>query len=283
MKITIAKTVKNYVGGKFVRSESGRSFPTFLKDGKTHFENLCLSSRKDLREAVEAAQHGFADWSGRTAFNRSQVLYRMAEMTEGKRAEFVRLLTEIGLMNEADANAAVDDAIDSFVYYAGYCDKFAQALSTVNPINGPYANLTSPEPVGVVALFTGTKFDFGRLAAQISSIIASGNSIIVFLGKDSQCPGVIAPLAEVFATSDLPGGVVNLLTADVKEVIEVAASHMDIRSLSFQSDDAEMLKKVQTLAVENLKRVIPPRGDCRSLSAIADTVEFKTVWQPMGF
>lgn len=283
MKITIAKTVKNFVGGKFVRSESGRSFPTFLKDGKTHFEHLCLSSRKDLREAVEAAQHGFADWSGRTAFNRSQILYRMAEMTEGKRAEFVRLFTEIGLLDLAAANQAVDDAIESFVYFAGYCDKYTQILSAVNPINGPFANITSPEPVGVVTLIASNKFDFGKLAAQIASIIASGNSVIVFIGKDSQCPGVIAPLSEVFATSDLPGGVVNLLTADIKEIIEVAASHMDIRSLSFQGDDATMLKRVQELSVENLKRVIPPRADSRSLAALADTVEFKTVWQPMGF
>ncbi len=282
MKITIAKTIKNYVGGKFVRSESGRSFAVNQKNGE-FYANLCLSSRKDIRDAVEAAQAGLQDWSARSAFNRSQILYRMAEMTEGKRTEFVQLLElTLGLSSDK-ANQEVDQAIDSFVYYAGFCDKFIQLASSVNPINGPFSNVSFPEPTGVTCLVTEREFSLGRIAAQISAILCGGNSVIVVLEEESDCPAIIAPLSEVFATSDLPNGVVNLINASGKEVLEVMASHMDVRAFSMQNKDMGMIKRLQELSTENLKRVILPRENHHSLDAILDTVEIKTIWQPMGF
>lgn len=282
MKITIAKTIKNYVGGKFVRSESGRSFMAKQKKGE-FYANLCLSSRKDIRDAVEAAQTGFSDWSVRSAFNRSQILYRMAEMTEGKRTEFVQLLAATLGFSVDKANKEIDQAIDSFVYYAGFCDKFTQLASCVNPINGPFSNVSFPEPTGVTCLITEHNFSLGRITAQISAILCGGNSVIVVLEEESECPAIIAPLAEVLATSDLPNGVVNLITASGKEVFEVMASHMDVRAFSMQNKDAAMIKRLQELATENLKRVVLPRDNHHSLDAILDTVEIKTIWQPMGF
>lgn len=282
MKITIAKTMKNYVGGKFVRSESGRSFAVNAKGGE-FYANLCLSSRKDFRDAVESSQAGANDWGGRTAFNRSQILYRMAEMTEGKRDEFVHLFQTILGLDAKAANKEVDDAIDSFVYFAGFCDKFSQVVSNVNPINGPFSNVSFPEPMGVVCLVAEKEFRFGRLAAQVSAALTGGNSVILILDQNSDCPAVIAPLSEVFATSDLPGGAVNILTADLKEIFEVMASHMDVRSFSLQSKNPEFVKKLQELSTGNLKRVVLPRENPHSLDAILDTVEIKTIWQPMGF
>lgn len=279
----IAKTIKLFIGGKFPRSESGRSFPVALYGGEEFYAHLCLASRKDFREAVEAAAAGLQDWSNRTAYNRGQILYRMAEMCEGKRVECVALFKQTLGWTDDRANVAVDEAIDAFVYYAGFCDKYAQLVSTMNPVNGPFGNVTAPEPVGNVALVAETKFDFGRLAAQISSVLAGGNSVTVLLDKNGECPAVIAPLSEVLATSDLPGGAVNLLTGDPEELLEVMGSHMDIRSFSMQNEKAEYLERVKARAVENLKRVVPPRKECRSLEAILDTVEFKTIWQPVGF
>lgn len=283
MKIAVAKTIKNFVGGQFVRSESGRSFPCLMADGKSLYANLCLSSRKDIRDAVEHAQTGHHAWGGRSAFNRSQILYRMAEMTEGKRAEFVHLLQTTRGDSAAQADAHVDQAIESFVYYAGFCDKYPQLTSSVNPINGPFSNVTSPEPVGVVALILDRKFDFGRWVAQIAAILCSGNSLIVIFDRHSEMPALIAPLAEVFATSDLPAGAINLLSGDLKELIETLAGHGEVRALSWQRQEAEALKRVQELATENLKRIVPPRKESLGLAPILDTVEMKTIWQPMGF
>ncbi len=278
----VDKTIKLYIGGKFPRTESLRSFKVYCHDSKEVYTNVCLASRKDFRMAVEAAKAGLSEWSGRAAYNRAHILYRMAEMCEGKRAEFVDIFKKtLGLSDKA-ANGQVDRAVDAMVYYSGFCDKFQQVAGSINPVSGPYSNATGPDPMGVVALIPEARFDFGRLAAHFCAIITGANSTIIILDKKG-CPAVLSCLAEVFATCDLPGGVVNLLSADTAEFIKVVAAHMDVRAISFQNEDSKMLHLVKDLAVENLKRVIRPRKDVLNLRAILDTVEFKTVWQPIGF
>ncbi len=282
MNMKVAKTIKNFVGGKFPRTESGRSFAVYFSDKKEEiYANLCLSSRKDFREAVEVAHAN--DWAGRTAFNKSQILYRMAEMMEGKREEFGLVFKNTLGWDETRSNKEVDDGIDAFFYYAGFCDKFSAIASTVNPINGPFGNTTSPEPVGVVTLIPQSKFSLGKLVADISAAITGGNSVIVILDSKGECPAVIAPLSEVFATSDLPGGAVNIMTGDLTELMDIMASHMDVRSFVFQNENRELYSKVRALSVENLKRVIGPRKNSHSLDAILDTVEYKTIWQSVGY
>lgn len=278
----VDKTIKLYIGGKFPRTESLRSFKVYHHRTKDLYANVCLSSRKDLRMAVEAAEVGLADWSARTAYNRAHILYRMAEMAEGKRAEFVDVFVKTLGLSEKAADDQVTAAIDAFVYYSGFADKFQQVAGTINPVSLPYSNATAPDAVGVVVLIPESRFDFGRLVAHVAAILAGGNSVVIILDRDG-CPAVLSSLAEVFATSDLPAGAANLLSGDTGELIEHAAAHMGVRSICFQRDDAAMLRLVRTLATRNIKRVVPPRKNVLCLQAILDTVEFKTVWQPVGF
>lgn len=281
MSLPIAKTLKNYVGGKFVRTESGRSFPVKNRKGEL-YAHVGQSSRKDLRDAVENALATQGDWASRSAFNRGQILYRVAEMLEGRRREFVELFSEVLGQTETEAQASVTSAIESFVYYAGFTDKYQQLSSTLNPINGPFANFTSPDPTGLIVLVPEKVFDFGRFAAHLSAIICSGNVALVWLDRET-CPALVSLLGELLATSDVPGGTVNILTGDLKEVLEHLGSHREIRGVSWQRADSVEIKRVQELSIDNLKRVVLPRGEAKSLEAILDHVEFKTVWQPVGF
>lgn len=278
--LKVAKTIKLFIGGEFPRTESGRSFPIFRHKTKQVFAHVCQASRKDLRNAVTAATAATAGWHKRSAYNRSQILYRMAEMTEGKRHEFAEALSETLGLGSAAAQKSIDQAIDAFVYYAGFADKYQQVVGSINPVSGPHHNFTTAEAVGVVGLVCDSKFDLGAVVAQISAIIVSGNSLVALLPTEGSA--LIAPLAEVFATSDLPKGVVNLLTGYFDELYKQFGTHMEIQSLSFQHRDAKALSEIREMSAANMKRVVPPTRDLVSLEHLIGFVEFKTVWHPMG-
>ncbi len=281
-ELKIAKTIKLFIGGEFPRTESGRSTPVYLSKSKKLYANLCKASRKDLRNAVTAAKEAQHGWATRSAYNRTQILYRMAEMTESKREEFIEVLTNTLGYTKVLANKAVNEAVDAFVYYAGFADKYQQMVGAVNPVSGPHHNFTSSEPVGTVALVCNAKFDLGNMVAQISAIIASGNSVVVIMAEEGAV--TLAPLSEVFATSDLPKGVVNLLTGDLGELYTHLGQHMEINSLSYQGSNKKILGELKDMAAGNMKRVIGPipSKDTLSLDHIVHYVEFKTVWHPIG-
>ena len=278
--LKIAKTIKLFIGGEFPRTESGRSFPVYVHKTKKIYANLCLASRKDLRNAVTAAQAAQPGWQAKSAYNRGQILYRMAEMLEAKRVETVETLVSTLGYTEKAANAAVDEAVDSFVYYAGFSDKYQQVLGAVNPVSGPHHNFTSTEPVGVVALVADEKFDLGKLADQIASIIVTGNSLVVLMAE--QGSACIAPLSEALATSDLSKGVVNLLTGSLDELCAHLATHMEIQAVSFQSGDKKKLALVKTEGAMNMKRIASKTNSRNNLENLMNFVEFKTVWHPIG-
>jgi acyl-CoA reductase-like NAD-dependent aldehyde dehydrogenase len=277
----VYKTIKLFIGGKFPRTESGRSFAQNFHKTDKHYAHLCQASRKDLRAAVEAARKAQPGWQARAAFNRAQILYRMAEMLEGKRPEFEQVFKDTLGWAKAKSEKAIDEAIDAFVYYGGFSDKYQQTTSTVNPVSSPHHNFTMPEAVGVTTLISADKFDFGKLAADIAGIICSGNSVVVILGPE--CPAVLAPLAEVFATSDLPGGVINLLTGDIDELYKHTATHMEINSISYQNENEKRYFEMKELAIDNMKRLIPYSKDPLCVEKILNFVEYKTVWHPVGY
>jgi acyl-CoA reductase-like NAD-dependent aldehyde dehydrogenase len=281
-ELKIAKTIKLFIGGEFPRTESGRSVPVYLAKSKKIYANLCKASRKDLRNAVTAAQEAQKGWASRSAYNRTQILYRMAEMTEGKREEFIEVLTNTLGYTKIAANKAVDEAVDAFVYYAGFADKYQQMVGAVNPVSGPHHNFTSSEPVGIVALVCNSKFNLGNMVAQIAAIIASGNSVVTIMADEGAA--TLAPLSEVLATSDLPKGVVNLLTGDLAELHSHLGTHMEINSLSYQGTNKKVLGELKEMAAGNMKRVIPliAQKDMLSLDHLINYVEFKTVWHPIG-
>lgn len=244
------------------------------------YAHLCRASRKDVRNAVSIAKSALAGWSSRSAYNRSQILYRMAEMTEGKRAEFVETFVQTLGYSQEQSNGAVDQAIDAFVYYAGFADKYQQVIGSVNPVTGPHHNFTTPEAVGVVALLCSDEFDFGQLVTRIAAITCSGNTAVVLLSENGAA--VLAPLAEVFATSDLPGGVINLLSGFMDELYLHMASHMEVDSICCDCNDTKIIATVKEEAVHNLKRVVLNSPKEPGLQNILNFVEFKTVWHPVG-
>lgn len=280
-QLKVLKTIKLFIGGEFPRTESGRSFPVVRQGTEEHYAHLCRASRKDFRNAVSAAKSALSSWERRTAYNRAQILYRMAEMCEGKRDEFASVLCYTQGLKSEEAQNAVDEAIDAFVYYAGYADKYQQVIGNINPVSGPHHCFTSADPVGVVAVLFDESSTLGEIAAGISSIICSGNTAVVLL------PGVtgalLAPLAEVFATSDLPKGVVNLLTGFVAELAPHFGSHMEVQALSVQIKDEALLTKLKTAGAENLKRVSSRMQERLALTNILEHVEYKTIWHPVGY
>lgn len=278
--IKISKTIKLFIGGEFPRTESGRSQPVYLAKSKKIYANLCKASRKDLRNAVTAAQASQQAWAARSAYHRTQILYRMAEMAEGKREEFNEVLIQTLGYSKINANKAVNEAIDAFVYFSGFADKYQQMIGSVNPVSGPHHNFTSTEPVGVVALICNAKFNLGNMVAQICAVIASGNSVVVLMAEEGAA--TLASLSEVLATSDLPKGVVNLLTGDLTELYQHLGTHMEIQSLSYQGSNKKILGELKEMAAGNMKRVIPPTKDLLTLEHIVSYVEFKTVWHPIG-
>lgn len=253
-RLAVRKTYKLYLGGAFPRSESGRSYPVTSASGQ-HLANAPLASRKDARDAVAAARKAFGGWSGRTAYNRGQILYRVAEMLEGRRDQFAAQAVAVQGLSRADAERVVDAAVDRWVYYAGWTDKVAQVLGGANPVSGPYYNHSAPEPTGVVAVFAPQNAPLLGLTSVVAPVIATGNTAVVVTSGDA--PLAAIDLAEVLATSDLPGGVVNLLTGRVPELGPHLASHADVNALDL-TGAGDLAAEFERAAADTLTRVLRP-------------------------
>ncbi|MFD8805029.1 aldehyde dehydrogenase family protein [Streptomyces sp. NPDC059597] len=282
-RLSVFKTYKLYVGGKFPRSESGRVYE--VTDSKNNWlANAPQSSRKDARDAVVAARKAFGGWSGATAYNRGQVLYRVAEMLEGRKDQFVREVAEAEGLSKAKAAAVVDAAIDRWVWYAGWTDKIAQVVGGANPVAGPYFNLSSPEPTGVVAVLAPQDSSFLGLVSVIAPVIATGNTAVVIASEKSPLPAL--SLGEVLATSDVPGGVVNILSGRTAEIAAPLAAHQDVNAIDLAGADAELAKDLEIAAADNLKRVLRPQPVDHTATPGIDRMtaflETKTVWHPTG-
>jgi acyl-CoA reductase-like NAD-dependent aldehyde dehydrogenase len=282
-RIAVRKTYKLYIGGAFPRSESGRSYPVTNSSGG-FLANAALASRKDARDAVVAARKGFGGWSSATPYNRGQVLYRVAEVLEGRRAQFageVRLATGVPM---DDAFAEVDAAVDRWVWYAGWADKIAQVRGGANPVAGPYFNFSVPEPAGVVAVLAPQDSSLLGLVSVLAPVIVSGNTAVVVASEKYPLPAIT--LSEVLATSDVPGGVVNVLTGRVAEIAPWLASHMDVNAIDVGGAPGALADDLAVAAAENLKRVIRlSGGDWTAepgLERMFGYLETKTVWHPMG-
>ncbi|MDP7411468.1 MAG: aldehyde dehydrogenase family protein [Acidimicrobiales bacterium] len=276
--IPVDKTFKLFIGGVFPRSESGRTFQVHSAGGDL-LANAAKASRKDLREAVRAARSAQAGWADRTAYNRGQVLYRVVEVMESRRAEFTSVLTDMGHSSGA-ATAEVDRSIDRWVWYAGWADKLHHVLGTVNPVVGPYFNFTFPEPTGVVVLAAPDDPPLLGLLSRIAPVIVSGNTAVVISGATSTLAAVT--LGEVLATSDVPGGVVNILTGDKAELLPWALGHMDVNSVDLTGAPDGLEDEAVATAADNVKRIVRADPAGASPYMIGDFLEMKTVWHPIG-
>lgn len=294
-RLAVAKTIKLFINGEFPRTESGRSFPvyTYSKKSKSKsagakksddniYAHLSLASRKDFRNAVTAAQTAQPSWASKTAYNRGQILYRMAEMMEGKRDEFIETLTLTLGYTSQQAQQTIDQSIDTLIYYAGFSDKYQQVIGAVNPVAGPHHNFTTPEAVGVVAVIASEFFNLVELVACLASIVVSGNAAVVLMVTEGAA--LLAPLAEVFATSDLPKGVINLLTGDLKELYTHFGNHMEVHSLCYLGNNSKIATELKELTASNLKRFVGASAftNLTALEPILSFVEYKTVWHPIG-
>ncbi len=277
-RLAIPKTYKLYIGGKFPRSESGRTYEVVSAKG-AFLANAAKASRKDARDAVVAARAAVSGWSGTTGYNRGQVLYRIAELLEGRRAQFVDELRLSEGLTAAAAEKQVTDAIDVWVWYAGWADKYLQVAGNANPVAGPYFNLSTPEPTGVVAAVApqGTASLLG-LVSVIAPVIVSGNTVVVVANETAPLSAI--SLTEVLATSDVPGGVVNVLTGSPAEILPWLASHADVNALDLAGGDALDWVQLQVDAADTLKRVLAPESGipAPSLERITFFTETKTVW-----
>jgi acyl-CoA reductase-like NAD-dependent aldehyde dehydrogenase len=262
-RLPVKKTYKLFVGGEFPRSESGR---TYEAEG----QNVARGSRKDLRDAVRAARGAFPKWAGMTAYNRGQVLYRVAEMMEARRAEFADLCS---------GPKEVERSIDRFVWYAGFADKLAQVLGSSNPVAGPYFNFTVPEPQGVVAVLAPEEPALAGLVSRIAPALVGGNAVVAIASESH--PLAAIELAEALATADVPGGVVNIVTGLRDELAPVVAAHMDVNALDVTGADGEVAE-LERLAADNVKRVVRGAADGQSAWEISRFLELKTVWHPIG-
>lgn len=282
-RLDVKKTYKLYIGGDFPRSESGRSY--VVNDAKGKFlANAAQASRKDARDAVRAARSAFAGWSGKTAYNRGQVIYRVAEVLESRREQFEAELRSAEAITPAKARTYVDAAIDRLVWYAGWADKIAQVTGGANPVAGPYFNHSAPEPSGVIAVIAPAGPLLG-LVSVVAPVIATGNTAVVIASEPHPLTSIT--LAEVMATSDLPGGVVNILTGSVAEIAPWLASHLDVNGLDLTGvTDPELARTLEVAAAENLKRVRRPGLEDLlappPLDRMTKFLETKTVWHPMG-
>ena len=277
-RLPVAKTYKLFIDGAFPRSESGRTFPVHGPDG-TLLANAARASRKDLRDAVRIARAAQEGWAARTAYNRGQVLYRVAEMLEGRRAELATLLSDTGLATEA-AEEEVEASIDRWVWYAGWSDKVHQVLGTVNPVAGPYFNFTVPEPTGVVGLVASGRPALLGLVSRLVPAIVGGNAVVVVTGGDASL--IAVTLGEVLATSDVPAGVVNVLTGERAELLPWLISHLDVNAVDLTGADDDLEAEVVAGAAANVKRVVFGDVEEESPYAIADFLEMKTLWHPIG-
>jgi acyl-CoA reductase-like NAD-dependent aldehyde dehydrogenase len=280
----VLKTYKLFIGGKFPRSESGRTYPVHGASGEL-LANAAQASRKDARDAVVAARKAFGPWSHATAYNRGQVIYRIAEMLQGRRAEFVELLVAGEGAKSKAAAATVDAAVDRLVHYAGWTDKIAAVFGSSNPVAGPFFSFSTPEPTGVVAAFAPQHDSLLGLVSVIAPIIASGNAVVVVTSAAYPLPAVT--LAEVLATSDVPGGVVNILTGEPAELGTHLAAHADVNALDLTGVDGELRTALARDAAGTVKRVYTPKHtpDFRrppGTARLTAFLETKTVWHPTG-
>ncbi|MEN3584918.1 aldehyde dehydrogenase family protein [Streptomyces sp. ZYX-F-203] len=283
-RLSVLKTYKLYVGGKFPRSESGRVYE--VTDSEDHWlANAPLASRKDARDAVVAARKAFGAWSGASAHNRGQVLYRVAEMLEGRREQYVREVAKAEGLADSEASAEVDAAIDRWIWYAGWTDKIAQVRGGSNPVAGPFLNLSSPEPTGVVAVVAPRESSLLGLVSVVAPVIATGNTAVVVASERAPLPAL--SLGEVLATSDLPGGVVNVLSGRAAELAAPLAAHQDVNAIDLTGADAELARDLEVSAADNLKRVLRPRSTedwsrTPGTERMTAFLETKTVWHPTG-
>jgi acyl-CoA reductase-like NAD-dependent aldehyde dehydrogenase len=281
-RLEILKTYKLYIGGQFPRTESGRYYPLIDKNGIT-LANICLSSRKDARNAIQAARKAFGPWSERSAFNRGQILYRIAEMLEGRKDQFVGELIAQG-STKTNAEKELDLSIDRIVYYAGWCDKYVQVLGSVNPVASSHFNFSVHEPMGVVCIFAPQENSLIGLVSAVLPAIAGGNTCAVLASE--KLPLNAVTFAEVLNSSDLPGGVVNILTGTKKEVVHTFSTHMDVNAIWFSGSDKETITSIRENASLNVKRVLVydkewMKMDAQDLYMISDLQELKTTWHPI--
>jgi len=284
-RLSVFKTYKLYVGGAFPRSESGRVYEVTDSESGRWLANAPLSSRKDARDAVAAARKAVAGWSGATAYNRGQVLYRVAEMLEGRREQFAREVAAAEGLPAAEAAAVVDAAVDRWVWYAGWTDKIAQVVGGANPVAGPYFNLSTPEPTGVVAVLAPQDSSFLGLVSVLAPVIATGNTAVVVASERRPLPAL--SLGEVLATSDVPGGVVNVLSGRTAEVATPLAAHQDVNAIDLTGASPDLAAELESTAANNLKRVRRPAPTEAwtadpGTSRLTAWLETKTVWHPLG-
>jgi acyl-CoA reductase-like NAD-dependent aldehyde dehydrogenase len=281
-RLPVKRTAKLYIGGEFPRSESGRTFEVRDADGEL-LAHAARASRKDLRDAVKAARAAQPAWAAKTPYNRGQVLYRVAELMEGRRAQFEAELADAGAI---DPVRGVDASIDRWVWYAGWADKIGQVMGGTNPVAGPYFNFTVPEPTGVVGIVAPSDQALLGLVSRLAPAIVSGNTAVVLTSERSPLPAI--SLAEVLATSDVPGGVVNILTGFTTELVPWLAGHMDVNAIDLTGVVPASRAEAERLSAENVKRVIRARDvdpfadDAQSPYEVTALMEFKTVWHPMG-
>jgi acyl-CoA reductase-like NAD-dependent aldehyde dehydrogenase len=286
-RVDVRKTYKLFIGGAFPRSESGHSY--VVTDSKGKFvANAALASRKDARDAVQAARKAFAGWSSRTAYNRAQILYRVAEVMEDRRPQFVEAVRQSEGLAAARAEKVVDESIDRLVWYAGWADKITQVVGNANPVAGPFFNLSTPEPTGVVAVLAPQESSLLGLISTVAPVLVTGNTVVVVSSYERPLPAVT--FSEVLATSDVPGGVVNILTGAATTVAPWLAAHMDVNAIDLTgvAGDADLARNLEIAAADNLKRVRrapaaePDWAQDPGLDAMTAFLETKTVWHPIG-
>jgi acyl-CoA reductase-like NAD-dependent aldehyde dehydrogenase len=283
-RLRVRKTYKLAIGGAFPRSESGRSYPVHDSDGAL-LAHAAQASRKDVRDAVVAARKALPGWSRATPYNRGQVLYRVAELLDGRREQFAAEVAAAEGIANHDAGAIVDDAIDRIVWYAGWADKFAQVAGSANPVAGPYFNFSIPEPTGVVAIMAPQESSLLGLVSVLAPVLCTGNTAVVVSSETRPLPAV--SLGEVLATSDLPGGVANMLTGFTAELGPWLASHKDVNAIDLTGVAAADRVALQRAAADNVKRAFLPRDESDftgdpGLERLGAFVETKTVWHPIG-
>jgi len=286
-RVDVRKTYKLYIGGQFPRSESGHSY--VVDDAKGRFvANAALASRKDARDAVLAARKAFGGWSTRTAYNRAQIVYRVAEIMEDRRPQFVEAVRQSEGLTAAQAAKVVDASIDRLVWYAGWADKITQVVGNANPVAGPFFNISTPEPTGVVAVVAPQRSSLLGLVSVVAPVVVTGNTAVVMSSYERPLPAVT--FSEVLATSDVPGGVVNILTGKLSNTAPTLAAHMDVNAIDLTglAGDLDQAAALEESAAENLKRVLrapdaePDWALEPGIERMTTFLETKTVWHPIG-
>lgn len=288
VRLNIPKMYKLFIGGKFTRTESERYLDAVNPKTKEKICNISRASRKDLRNAVVAARAGFNDWNGKTAYERGQIMYRLAEMLEGRKEQFAEEIYISTKQTKAECLKEVHKSIDRIIYYAGFCDKWMQLVGTVNPVQAGYFNFSVPEPTGIVGVILPDILSFLPLISRVAVTLTTGNSCIIIANDNSPLPAL--SFAEVIATSDFPGGVINILTGQKKELVSHLAGHFEVNAIDYCDDDPDERKTIMELCANNVKRFhsLPKEWNWYSdemnenLSGIEKFTEIKTVWHTMG-